>query len=284
MAGKKWSEEEIAYLMENGPTMNCKDIADHLGRTERSTQHKFGQLGIEKRKAVVGDVINGWGIVKIYLEDAGPQKISMAKIKSTICDKKNDIKLTLLTNGKIGWPDRRRPDVVEKNTTHGESGTRLYRIWSAMRSRTSNPKADQNDSYINRGITCCEDWDRYEDFRDWSNTNGYSNKLTLDRINNDGNYCPENCRWATWDVQNSNKSNSTDETITAFGETKSIYLWANDKRCVVNIGTLRYRIKAGWNEKTALTKKPERLKRINLDKWLQEKHPETYKEWYTNGY
>jgi hypothetical protein len=284
MAGKKWTEEEIQYIKDN-KEKPCKEIAAHLGRTERSTQHKFGQLGLERRKAAVGDVVNGWEITEIYLEDAGSQKISMARIKSTICDKVSETRLTKMTNAQIGWPDRRRPDLVERNKTHGESGTRLYRIWKAMRTRTSNTAADHNDKYINRGITCCEEWSRYETFRDWSNQNEYSEKLTLDRINNDGNYCPENCRWTTWDIQTENKSNTTDdEIITAFGETKSIYRWVHDDRCVVNVGTLRYRIKAGWNEKTALTQKSERLKRKDIKEWLEEKHPEIYIEWYTYGY
>lgn len=285
MAGKKWTEEEIQYLKDNGSHTNCRDMGRFLNRSTKSTQHKFNQLGIKKRKAAVGDVINGWEIANIYLEDAGQQKISMAKIESTICNQKKDIKLTLLTNGKIGWPDRRRPDVVLKNTTHGESKTRIYRVWKGMRNRTTNPKADQNNKYINRGITCCEEWSQYENFRDWAKQNGYDDNLTLDRINNDGNYCPENCRWTTWDIQTENKSNTTDdEIIAAFGETKSIYRWVNDDRCVVNIGTLRYRIKAGWDEKTALTKKPERLKRIDLNKWLESTYPDIYNEWYTNGY
>jgi len=201
MAGKDWTEEEIKYLKENGAIKSCKEIAEHLGRTVRATQHKFGQLGLEKRKAQVGDVINGWEIVEIYEKEAYGQKISMAKIKSTICNKSRDTKLTLLTNKKIKGPGKR---ATGKNMTHGETGTRLHRIWKAMRTRTKNANADKNNRYINRGIDCCKGWDDYIVFRDWSLENGYSDELSIDRIDNDKGYYKDNCRWATREEQQRN--------------------------------------------------------------------------------
>ena len=257
MAGKKWTEEEIQYIKDN-KEKSCKEIADHLGRTERSTQHKFGQLGLERRKAAVGDVVNGWEITGIYLEDAGSQKISMARIKSTICDKVSKVRLTKMTNAQIGWPDRRRPDNIERNKTHGESGTRPHRIWKAMRSRTTNSNADHNNIYFNKGIRCCEEWSSYETFAEWAKSNGYSDKLTLDRDNNEKDYSPGNCKWSTMTEQARNKTNNNNRTITAFGETKDIYEWFDDNRCVVSIEALRYRIDNGWDTKNALTKKSER--------------------------
>lgn len=257
MAGKKWTEEEIQYIKDN-KEKPCKEIADHLGRTLRSTQHKFGQLGLERRKAAVGDVVNGWEITEIYTKKTNTQSISMAKVRSTICDKESEYKLTQLTKGQVGWPDRRRPDLAEKNRTHGESGTRLHRIWKAMRTRTNNPNADKNDRYINRGIDCCKEWDSYEAFRDWSLANGYSEELSIDRIDNNKGYSPENCRWATRYIQAQNRSDTNHQDLAAFGETKDIYDWALDDRCVVSITTLRHRINAGWKTKIALTKESER--------------------------
>jgi len=259
MAGKDWTEEEIKYLKENGAIKSCKEIAEHLGRTVRATQHKFGQLGLEKRKAQVGDVINGWEIVEIYEKEAYGQKISMAKIKSTICNKSRDTKLTLLTNKKIKGPGKR---ATGKNMTHGETGTRLHRIWKAMRTRTKNANADKNNRYINRGIDCCKGWDDYIVFRDWSLENGYSDELSIDRIDNDKGYSPENCRWATRYTQAQNRSDTNHQYLTAFDETKDIYEWALDDRCVVNLTTLRHRINAGWKTKIALTKESERSKKI----------------------
>tara|TARA_R110000824_G_scaffold143199_5_gene310777 strand:+ start:2567 stop:2869 length:303 start_codon:yes stop_codon:yes gene_type:complete len=75
-----------------------------------------------------------------------------------------------------------------------------------------------------------------------------------------------------------------DEDLSAFGETKSIYAWSADARCVVTIGALRYRLSAGWDTKNALTKKPERSVRQNFKDWVKENHPTVYDDWYVNGY
>lgn len=90
--------------------------------------------------------------------------------------------------------------------THGLSGTRLYRIWGVMKSRAANKNFDRFRYYGARGISVCEEWkNSFEVFRDWSLKNGYENHLTIDRINNDGNYEPSNCRWATISTQMKNR-------------------------------------------------------------------------------
>jgi len=97
--------------------------------------------------------------------------------------------------------------------THGETKTKLYTVWSAMRNRCSNINNTDYPSYGGRGISVCDNWGKYENFREWSRDNGYSDGLSIDRINNDGNYEPSNCRWATKEVQARNtrilQSNNT---------------------------------------------------------------------------
>ncbi len=92
-------------------------------------------------------------------------------------------------------------------TKHGQSNTRLYRIWVEMRNRCYL-KSDTNFSkYGARGITVCDEWrNDFKAFYDWSMVNGYSDELTIDRIDGKGNYEPTNCRWATYKEQNLNRT------------------------------------------------------------------------------
>lgn len=89
-----------------------------------------------------------------------------------------------------------------KNRSHGYSHTRLYRIWQAMHDRTSNPNASNYRYYGGRGIKVCASWTDFEPFLSWAISNGYREDLSIDRYpDNDGNYEPGNCRWATQSQQ-----------------------------------------------------------------------------------
>ena len=93
--------------------------------------------------------------------------------------------------------------------THGMKKTRLYRIWSGVKDRTCNTNSKYWDRYGGKGITMYEPWkNSFEEFRDWSMANGYTDDLTIDRIDNTKSYTPDNCRWADWITQENNRCNT----------------------------------------------------------------------------
>lgn len=102
--------------------------------------------------------------------------------------------------------------ILEQRTnkhTHGKSRTRLYRIWSAMKSRCFDKKRECFKHYGGRGIAVCIEWkDNFQSFHDWAMANGYEEHLTIDRIDVNGNYEPSNCRWITLEQQQTNRTNT----------------------------------------------------------------------------
>lgn len=126
---------------------------------------------------------------------------------------------------------------------------RLFGIWCGMKGRCQNPKRPKYPIYGARGITVCDEWKRFKPFYEWAMANGYQDNLTIDRIDNSGNYCPENCRWATATEQCRNRSTTLKATYC--GETRTVAEWASITG--VDYYLLRSRLRRGCDMETALT-------------------------------
>ena len=92
------------------------------------------------------------------------------------------------------------------NIKHGMNNTRLYRIWNGMKNRCNNQNRKDYYMYGGRGIFVCDEWQNFIPFYEWAEKNGYSEELTLERIDVNGNYEPDNCIWVTLKEQANNKT------------------------------------------------------------------------------
>jgi hypothetical protein len=139
--------------------------------------------------------------------------------------------------------------LTEKNTKHGGFGTRLYSIWQGMKKRCYVISDKDYHNYGGRGIKICDKWlNDFEAFQKWSLNHGYSNELTIDRINVNGNYEPCNCRWADLLEQNNNKRSN--KLLTVANKTMTLSMWARERD--LKPKTVIGRLKLGWSVVEAL--------------------------------
>lgn len=126
-----------------------------------------------------------------------------------------------------------------------------YRTWRGMLSRCYNSNRSHYHRYGGRGISVCKKWRKFYNFYLWCRESGHKKHLSLDRIDNNCNYYPNNCKWSTKKEQAQNQS--TNKVIEAFGETKVLAEWLRDARCAVSSGGLQYRLNKGWSPEDAIT-------------------------------
>ena len=143
-----------------------------------------------------------------------------------------------------------RERVIASNTKHDLWNTRLHSIWANIKSRCHNSNLPDYKNYGGRGIEICNEWiNDFKAFYDWAMQNGYADNLTIDRIDVNGNYCPENCRWVSRETQAKNKR--TNRYLTWNGKTQTITAWA--KEVHLSHASIAYRLdKLGWDIEKSL--------------------------------
>lgn len=140
--------------------------------------------------------------------------------------------------------------------------TRLYTAWINMRVRCRNIKNHAYPNYGGRGISVCDEWvESFVTFRDWALNNGYQESLTIDRKDNDGNYCPDNCRWTTHKEQNQNRRSN--HFVTIGDKTLCVEEWL--RRQGLSHCTFYRRVKRGMSEEAAILT-PTRQKQTKINK------------------
>lgn len=169
------------------------------------------------------------------------------------CGKEAIVSSWNLTHGKSKSCGCLRNEItIQRFTQHGLSKTRLYLSYRAMLDRCYDDKhCKVYKHYGGRGINVCEEWrgeNGLENFISWALSNGYSDELTIDRIDVNGNYCPNNCRWITKHEQQFNRRNNHFMTID--GETKTVREWAD--MYGIRHNTILSRLKCGWTEEDSV--------------------------------
>jgi hypothetical protein len=154
----------------------------------------------------------------------------------------------------------RRDHQSHQARTHGFRNTRIYHTWRSMKDRCYNPNTESFKNYGNRGITVCDEWrNDFLAFYTWSMSHGYSDDLTIDRIDVNGNYEPSNCRWVNQFVQANNKRNT--RYLVYRGERKSLAEWSRSTG--FSRGLIADRVfRHGWSVEQALTLPKSQGKRV----------------------
>lgn len=260
-----YSQEDDYFIMKNHSTLSNSEIARHLNRSLHSIQNRIYKLGIGKTKYYSqdeDDFIRKNCISMTYSEIAIALNRTEASVQSRF------IKLGLKNSTKRIYSEedlnriKKAKSIYERLQLAYEFGVSYHSLCRAIHrrgckvcpiyarhktiiSRCYNKNDKEYKNYGGRGISVCDEWlndDRK--FVEWAINNEYEDGLTIDRIDVNGNYYPENCRWSTVKEQSNNTRKNVH--LTAFSDTKTLKEWSEDSRCLVLYATLCRRIKNGF--------------------------------------
>lgn len=211
-----------------------------------------------KVKDITGEQINGWTVIKECGRNKGGGAMFLCQC---VCGNYRVVEgrsIRAGTSKNCGCARKTKTVEASKRVTikHGGRYDRLYQVWHGMKDRCNNPNSKHYARYGGRGIKLCSEWDEsYEAFKKWAQEHGYNETLakyqcTIERLDNDKGYSPENCVWANQKTQCNNRSNN--HLIEFNGLSHTLSEWAEITG--IKKDTLRRRLcEYGWDTERALT-------------------------------
>lgn len=205
----------------------------------------------EKHQELIGQKFNRLTILDIWKSEENGYYKCRCRCE---CGNIRENRLTYVKRGVIkscGCSKYKYRALPSKNNCvfDGRSAHPLHKIWNAMFDRCENPNNPMFPIYGGRGITVCKEWGDFQKFVKWSNSiGGKPDGYSLDRIDPNWNYCPENCRWASAETQQNNKR--TNRYLTYNGETLSLSQWS--RKLGISRWAIQYRFMQGWSAEDIL--------------------------------
>ena len=196
---------------------------------------------MNKAKDCIGKKFGRLTILKIDHIAENGQTYVLCKCE---CGTKKIINFGSISAGLIVSCGCRQREIQKYGSiTHGKRYTRIYNIWCVMKTRCYCKKYREYQNYGGKGVIICEEWlNSFEAFYNWAMSHGYTDNLSIDRIDNNGNYEPSNCRWADRKTQSRNMSRNIN--ITHNGETHILKDWA--EILGIDYRKMWYRYKKGY--------------------------------------
>ena len=206
------SKEELEKYYAEGLTQ--KEIAYKYNCVEATIRRISRSYGISRHKKLTYKIGDRYGS-RVIIDDAPSGAHNSTKVKVRCdCGSIDVVSLSKLVNGN-SW-ECKKCNVKHNFSARPNLGITTmpwYTVWESMFTRCYNPNCKHYHDYGGRGIKVCDEWKNSFVFGEWALTHGYQKGLQLDRINNNGNYCPENCRWVTSQVNNNNRRSNVIITI-----------------------------------------------------------------------